>query len=387
MRLDRKLDAWREAGLLTAEQAEAIRAHERERSESTSRWAVWALAAAGGLAVAAGVVAVVAANWEEIPDAAKLAAVFAAMLATLYGAARRYGREPSWPFDLLLLVHALLPPAMIGLVAQIYHLSGPPWRTFALCAALALPGAVLSRRGLLTDVALAYAVVAVGSAIEDVAWLRRWLEPGYRLLYLPVVAGLWTLAAARPLARRGARGPAAALRRWAVALIGVPLVVAVGIWHVEAAARPDPDLAGSALWVVAGVVPGAWLLGRRPDVSRLAAGVLGGAYLAALPLAVDGLGATARQFLGFGLFCAFAAALAIAAARAGSRRWVTAATLALAIRAVVFYLELARDLMSTGLGLITTGVVICGVAYGWWRVHRALPVAPRPAEAGPGEAS
>src|ERR687891_2495801 len=130
MRLDRKLEAWQAAGVLGPHQVEAIRAYEREQGDSASRWVVWALAAAGGLAVAVGLIAVVAANWEEIPDAVKLVAMGAAMLAALYDAARRYGREPTWPFDLLLLVHAPLPLAMIGLVAQIYHLSGPPWRTF-----------------------------------------------------------------------------------------------------------------------------------------------------------------------------------------------------------------------------------------------------------------
>src|SRR5919106_3001649 len=117
---------------------------------------------------------------------------------------------------------------MIGLVAQIYHLSGPPWRTFALCAVLALPGAFLSRRSLLTDAVLAYAVLAVGFATQDLAWLRRWLEPGYRLLYLPVVAALYALVLARLLAGRGARGPAAALRRWTLGAIAVSLVVAGG---------------------------------------------------------------------------------------------------------------------------------------------------------------
>ncbi|HTV21453.1 MAG TPA: DUF2157 domain-containing protein, partial [Polyangiaceae bacterium] len=61
---------WREAELLSPEQAERIRAFEKERERPTLLYAVAGLA---GLAVAIGLVSIVAANWDLIPGRMKLA--------------------------------------------------------------------------------------------------------------------------------------------------------------------------------------------------------------------------------------------------------------------------------------------------------------------------
>jgi hypothetical protein len=82
-----------------------------------------------------------------------------------------------------------------------------------------------------------------------------------------------------------------------------------------------------------------------------------------------------RQFVGFGLFALLCIAVAMAAAGSGSKLGTNLATLALAARVFVFYLELARNLMTTGIGLIVTGLVCLGIAYAWWRFRRTLPVA------------
>jgi hypothetical protein len=372
MRLDRKLDLWRNRGLLTEEQAAAIRAFEEARAGGPLGWVVWGLAAAGGVTVVVGVVAIVAANWKDVPEGAKLAAVGTLLLASLAGAWRTSGLRNTWPRDLCLLLHALLPLAMIGLIAQVYHLSGPPWRTFALCGALALPGVVLGARSLLTDVVLAYVVLAAGFAVGEVGWLRRvFYEAPFGWGLLSATGGLVLLALGRTAAGRGAAAPAAALRRWGVALLAVPLVATAVEWRWGRATGAW-DVGPVAILLAVGV-PVAWRL-ASPDRNRpaLAAAALGGALLAATALLPGRLDRDAGIWLGFLLFCAFGVALAMAAARAGRRRWVTAATLAIAARVVVLYLVLARDLMTTGIGLVGSGLVICAVAWGWWRLNRVL---------------
>ena len=84
-----------------------------------------------------------------------------------------------------------------------------------------------------------------------------------------------------------------------------------------------------------------------------------------------------RQFVGFGLFAGICIAVAMAAAGSGSKVGTNLATLALAIRVFVFYLEQAKNLMTTGMGLIATGFVCLAIAYAWWRLRRTLPVAAR----------
>jgi hypothetical protein len=80
------------------------------------------------------------------------------------------------------------------------------------------------------------------------------------------------------------------------------------------------------------------------------------------------------RFLGFALFCIAGAAFAISAAQAGSRRLTNLFTLAIAVRIVVLFLEVLKTLALTGLGLLLTGAVFCGVAWTWWKLRGALPV-------------
>jgi uncharacterized membrane protein len=383
MRLDRRLERWRAADLVSADQAAAIRAFEAAHGTSATLWVVWGLLAAGGVAMAVGVIAIVAANWKEIPDAVKLAACGLLMLGTLAGAWRASRSAHTWPRDLFLLLHALLPLAMIGLVAQIYHLTGPAWRTMLLCAALALPVVALASRSLHTDLLLGYLVIGVASLVDDVEWLRRiFVTSRVGGWHLAVTGGLVAMLLARVLAGRGAAGPAAALGRWGVALVGVPLA-AFGFfgwaWLLPARGERHGYVALAVLLAVGAPVLRR-LLGPRPSRAAAVAALLAAALLALpvfLPVmewrqAESGWPGTWPLWAMFVLFCAFAAALALAAASAGNRRWISVATFALAVRVVVFYLDVWADLMGTGVSLVATGLVICGVAVGWWRVNRAL---------------
>src|SRR5215468_11847160 len=123
--MERKLAAWKKAGLLTDEQAAAIAQHE-ESQASGVRWVVWGIASVGGLAVAVGIISVIAANWDDIPEKLKLAACGALLLGSLGGAWRTSRLENLWPRDLFLLFHCGMVPATIGLIAQIYSPERPP---------------------------------------------------------------------------------------------------------------------------------------------------------------------------------------------------------------------------------------------------------------------
>ena len=119
------LESWLRDGLVTPESAKAIR--ERHGLDLPGRGAGPLLAAVllgiGGLLIGGGVIALVAANWQEIPAAAKIGGLFVLLLG-LHGASFRMlgeGRER--------LGHGLLLAACvvfgggIGLMAQVFHIS------------------------------------------------------------------------------------------------------------------------------------------------------------------------------------------------------------------------------------------------------------------------
>src|ERR1700716_137168 len=131
MKLQKKLAAWSEAKLISPEQARAIAEYESRRG-GAGTWIVFALGAVGGLAVVAGLISLIAANWDEISPALKLAATFALLAGSLAAAHRLSRGGRTLASDLFLIAHAGLVLAMIGLVAQVYNLSGAPWRALAL---------------------------------------------------------------------------------------------------------------------------------------------------------------------------------------------------------------------------------------------------------------
>jgi len=381
--IERKLAAWKKAGLLTEDQAAAIALHEQSQA-SGARWVVWSIASVGGLAIAVGIISVIAANWDDIPEKVKLAACGALLLGSLGGAWRTSRLENLWPRDLFLLFHSGMVPATIGLIAQIYHLSGHPWRAVALCAAFALPAAVVAKQGLLTDVFIGFLTLALGLFMSEYDWFNNLFDGDLRVAFIYAAFGLMLLFSASAI--RGAHlGASAAAKRWGIGLLAATSVAASVCWDTTGsrwlAQQPHSILQWpQGIFLAAAAAFSARLWWTRPPAlgARLAAIALLTLLLCgALVGRVDQNNLLLRQFIGFGLFAGLCIAVAMAAAESGSRLGTNLATLALAARVFVFYLELAKNLMTTGIGLIVTGFVCLAVAYAWWRLRRTLPVAAR----------
>ena len=121
MALKQRLARWIAAGLIDAGQAERILAHEDERGRPRLLYAVVGLA---GLAIAIGIVSIVAANWDVIPGRAKIA-IDLALVVGLSLAVVRLGRAGSvWARETAILVLYGVVLASIALIGQVYQLGG-----------------------------------------------------------------------------------------------------------------------------------------------------------------------------------------------------------------------------------------------------------------------
>jgi uncharacterized membrane protein len=381
MKLDGRLAAWREADLISAEQAHAIRAFEEDRRGSATSWVVVALGALGALAVVSGLISLVAANWSNIPAGVKLGAGLALLAGSLAGAAAADRAARSALADLLLFAHGGLVLAMIGLVAQTYHLSGAPWRALALAAALTIPAAVVSQRSLLSDLPAAFALLFVWLLVEHDRRVQQFTGYGLgqALLFAAAASVLLFVGEAvqslHPAATR-------ALRRWGAAVLaGVSLAAALS-WTVHWSGQtPSGSLAVCAacggVWV-------AWFVRKKnaPLVVAalaLSALVLGAAFVTGRSVSVTLLpavraGTTTARLLGFALFCTAGGAFAVAAARSGSRWRTNLFAAVVAVRVFALFVEVVRSLAFTGVGLLVTGAAFCAVAFGFWMLRDALPV-------------
>lgn len=116
----------REAGLISAEQQQRIVEHFKLK-EDTSRFLV-IISMVGAVLMAAGLVLLIASNWEDIPRGVKLAGGLVLMLGA-HGAGwwlREVKKEYVKTGEALHLVGSLLFLGNIALVGQIYHLTSRP---------------------------------------------------------------------------------------------------------------------------------------------------------------------------------------------------------------------------------------------------------------------
>ncbi len=159
-RLGREVAGWVADGLITAEQASAVRARYEGAgtvdAEARGR-AASALAVIGAIAVGIGVIAFLAANWEEMSHGLRLVLITAAVggsYAAGFQLRERTGRLPRVG-EALYLLGVLLFGAALFLVGQMYHVEAHDplalliWAAAAAAVALVVGSRVISWAALL----------------------------------------------------------------------------------------------------------------------------------------------------------------------------------------------------------------------------------------------
>ena len=119
----RKLEQWRQAGLITADQANAIVAFEQHQASRTSWW-LYSIMILGVVIIGLGVISLIAANWATIPDTLKLGVDFAALTLLALAIYWQYDKPQRAWLETLVAGFLLLCLASIGLIAQIFHTGG-----------------------------------------------------------------------------------------------------------------------------------------------------------------------------------------------------------------------------------------------------------------------
>jgi uncharacterized membrane protein len=410
-RLHDDLVRWTAAGLIQPDQAAAIRRD--ALAENGGSRLIGVLAMLGGLLLAAGVAAFIAANWQAIPRPAKVIAIMALVLAGL-GAwstlQRDWARGGSsgplpLPADAAATFAALCFGAGVALVGQMYHLPAD-WLAGTLTVTLgALLVALLTRSDGAFIVALigvcvwgagvtvegeaspplAYGALVLASVVLALPRERRsvqhaailtlglWLAllPGVLSdARLPAMLAWWlgvgvSFTALGLLAEeRGGPQLAAAALPWGVFAVGV-----VGLMQLFRILEATASRAGeaTALAVVAGLAAlasiGALLaFGRERRANGLMALALIG--LLALPVVFwSGLGVTGLGRVLVGALVLLAAVLMVLAGGAlGQRRIVGAGVGLFAVAVLVLLYRTVGSLVDQSLFFLVGGALLVAVA-------------------------
>lgn len=378
--LGRELDGWVRDGVVSAEQAAAIRRRYRDAGVAAGRGrAVGALATVGGLAIGVGVVLFFAANWDGIPRLARLVLLVAAV-AGAYAAGFELREHRSRPAlgTSLFLVGVLLYGASLFLVGQMYNVEAhDPLALLLWAGGAAATALVVHSRAI-----AAVAVSAFGGwlgfeyalASEDAGGGTWIAAPALAVFYGAVLHGV-AAAAERQLR---ASGFATVMRA-----LGPPLVAA-GVYVFTFAEAADElgsgarDLGG---WALAGLVvlAAATLLAAAAlaATGRATAPAEGAALAVAVllfPLAL-GLG-DLHEVVYAVLFNLVFAALALGALYVGYRNeepWlVNAGVVMVAADLLGRYFDVFWAALPRSLGLIGGGALVLVLAYVLDRRRRDL---------------
>lgn len=358
----RKLKVWEAAGLVDAATAARIRDWESSHASPVAMRAVIGIAV---LAIGLGLISVVAANWDAVAGVARLGIHFALMVGLAVWLWRKSG-VGGMAAEGGLFVFGMLGLTFFGHIGQVYQTDSPLWQPLALWLVLFAPAILLRGTGWLN--ALLLMVVMVTAAWGFMAWTVG-LQPRLDRIDETVRIVL-TLASPVLLAGLAAWAHTRSAREVFWRRLGeLALVYAVGGASLFAIASADgpwrsDEESTRLLWsviVTASVtLVTAWLVRtfRRDAEGRIVAGLWLG--LAAMPLLAYAL--SGNKVVAALLFMALWAGIAFAALRAGWRGAFQAAVGIVALRLVLLSFELGGDLLTSGAGLIASGLLILGVA-------------------------
>lgn len=371
MSLQSKLIAWQEAGLIDQITRERILEHEQGRARP---YALYIMGGLGVLAVALGIILLVAANWDEIPRHAKMGLDLAMMTGLGWAVLRADDSDRRWLREMLLLLFVGLALASVALIGQTYQLGGEPWQALVVWTLMVLPALLVLGRSAASAVAVVVAV-DVTLVIVAVAWMDRvhlgdtWEAFVIGFLFAPLplghaALGSWPrLQRWRPDVARvcGAVG-------WLAVVVGS--IAAQHFWYVrnEIDRRGLHGLSMLAPLMVALVVWMAVEAGRGAVDRRLVRSyrvVLGYTVLAAMAAVLIPHGEagalSALSVIGQCAILAWSAYLR-------HQIWLfNLATAALALRLLIVFVELFGSMVDTGVGLIVGGILTLLMAGLWVR--------------------
>ena len=373
----RKIALWHDAGLIDAGTRDRLLAYEAEHARPLVLWAIYGI---GALAIGLGFVSVVAANWEDIPGLVRLSvhlALIAGLLGLLFAREERLAVQSPWAVEALVFITAALGLTFFGHLGQVYQTASPLWQPLAVWLALFAPLLLLMGRS--WPAALAVLGGAVWTAWEYADANSRYgaAPDAGRSVWLALVTTA-PLAFAPLAAWLRARSPRPDFWRrleqlaLAYAVAGASFACALaslGEFGQHGLSNETVRLLTSGL--VAGLAGAGVVLARPGTSGRMAGAIIAGAGLAvALCQVVDDLTVPAAL-----LFFAMWANIAAAALVAQWRGVFQLAVGVIALRLIILSFELAGDLLTSGFGLILSGLMILGVAWGAVRVSKRF--APR----------
>lgn len=347
--LRKDIARWQAAGLIDAPTATALLRDVENRPGGISFGSVLAILAS--VLIAAALLLLVAANWEDFPRLFRVGLIVSVILAGYLGGAilKRRGSEAFG--EALWLLGSVAFGGGIALIGQMYHLSGDERQAILVwCGGTTLAALALRSHPL-----------TVGAVLLAGAWLVMSVDDAEvaPLTYLPVAAVLWGISLwTRSLAARH--------------LILLSLMLYAGLWYVN-----TESLFAPALLAAASVLAFAFAT-RMPELAERVFRLDGGLPVQGLLGFIAGMSLVQfelyeeRSFavVAMVVFAGVIGALVLAGRESRMLRWLAYAAFVWQLGFV--YIALIGTMLGTAGFFLLAGVVLGAIAWAITRIEKRM---------------
>ena len=364
-KLEKGLKEWVSLGLITHDQAKLILDHEAAKPESS--WVLSGSLILGAVIVGIGVISLIAANWDGIPDAIKLAGDFALLAGLAFAILRSWESKREILFETLLVFFLIICLASIGLISQVYHTTGALYQALLLWSGITLFAALAARRIFVPSMWTgAFLTGVFFTTMEEPALQSLFHKNSYSVfMAMPLLCASMTVVSK---ALAGESVSTRAFRQWTLYSGITALVVAEASFFPRRFDHPIIGFVPGYL-LAALVAFGIWqsLEYRRIQKWILVAAL--GSFMIALHLPV-------LDFNSPIIYAAFTivvlGSMAFYVASLKERRWFQWFLSALGVRFLVLYFQAFGGLAMTGFGLILSGAFVIGMATLWNKYRKPI---------------
>ncbi len=363
------LRRWKNAGLISEEQEKSI----REFEQNGPSFALYGFSALGGFTVLTGIISLIAFNWENIPGYVKLLSGFLVLGSS--GAAAWYFHGKKAVSELLFLLYFGLIIGMIGLTGQVFHLSGPVWRPLLFWTLPSLPMVLISGSRLTVHVWIAAFLSAVLMLSESLTGLDE--EESFLLtssFILHII--IWGSVILRIFIKDKMSKIhifTEALRSWSFLTAAATTVMYAGFGALNQEDIFSGNIRAAYSLTAAVSAMGIFLVfSKFIYKDYISAGILTALLLIHTVYFLFGTSGNSGELTDAVLFTVLWGVIAVYAAKIHNIVLFDIAVIGTGLRILIVYFQIFENMAYTGFGLIFTGLLILGAAYGWYRIHKAM---------------
>lgn len=379
MNLTTKLNLWEKSQLITPAQKEAILTFENNAKRPLLYYALLFLSS---FCIGLGIIAVIAANWDAISATVKLTADFLLLVLAAGAIYKTSENNKILAKESLILVFAILIMASIGLIAQIYNLPPHGLRAVLLWSLLTLPLLAFTQKPFLAAIWLPAFLCSSFDTLLEIKAFSTFIEtinnqaPGW-LSWLGLFAlfGIWRIF---KLFNRSAVTQTA-LRFWFItgtilyvlcAEIGGSYLFYNNYRHLHM--ELYQPFSAYVYWFFSAAFL-ALLYYRKKEPAAPYLNTL--LIIMIFTLSAQNIGINHRLIMDIlcaALSISLLLIVQISAYQDNRLKLMNLASLLIAARFFIIYLQVFGSLLSTGIGLIISGIVFFIIARIWQNIRKRL---------------